>query len=408
MRTLKSKSHEKGFVLLVVYMASIFLCLSSIVFFARHRVAIQATERYQNRVLAFNAAEAGIDFALRELATNATRLTATATTTYTSPTVALAHHAFQYVISPVAGRTDLRRIDATGCAPNCTNTSRAYQASNIAVYCRITAGTPPSSLFAYGVYAKDSISMSGNAVFDSYNSNYGAYGGSNISTAGTMAVNSTGIGKLGLNGNATIKGNVLVGYGGNSTVVSTSGNAKVTGTRSNLAQAWTNPDTATVPVGATPVSLSVSGNNTLTLSAGTYSASSISISGNAKIVTSGQVNIYVSGAINISGNGILVTNNHPANLMLYSTGSSNVSISGNGSFYGGVYAPNSAVTTSGNGDFFGAMISKTYTQSGNGSIHYDLAMNAIQGAADPNQTQIVRIKAWQEMNSLAWNTGTTV
>ena len=251
--------------------------------------------------------------------------------------------------------------------------------------------------------------MSGNAVFDSYNSNYGAYGGSNISTAGTMAVNSTAIGALGLSGNAKINGNALVGYGGNPTVVvSTSGNAKVAGTRSNLAQSWNNPGATTVPVGATAVSLTVSGNNTLTLSAGTYSASSISISGNAKIVTSGQVSIYVSGAINISGNGILVTNNHPANLMLYSMGSSNVSISGNGSFYGGVYAPNSAVTTSGNGDFFGAMISKTYTQSGNGSLHYDLAMNAIQGPVDPNQTQIVRVKAWQELGSLAWGTGQTV
>ncbi len=247
--------------------------------------------------------------------------------------------------------------------------------------------------------------MSGNAVFDSYNSNYGAYGGSNKNANGTVAVNSTGIGKLGLSGNAKINGNVLVGYGGESTVVSTSGNAKITGTRSNLTQDWTNPATVTVPTGATPVSLNVSGNNTLTLSAGTYSASSISISGNAKIVTSGEVTIYVSGAINISGNGILVTNNHPANLILYSTGSSNVSISGNGSFYGGIYAPNSAVTTSGNGDFFGAMISKTYTQTGNGSIHYDVAMNTIQGPADPNQTQIVRVKAWQEMSTLAWGTG---
>ena len=145
MKTLKSTTHEKGFVLLVVYMAAIFICLFSIVFFARHQGAIQATERYQNRILAFNAAEAGIDFALRELSTNAAQLTATATTAYTSPTITLAHHAFQYITSPVAGRTDLRRVDSTGCAPNCTNTSRAYQTSQIAVYSRITAGTPPPS-----------------------------------------------------------------------------------------------------------------------------------------------------------------------------------------------------------------------------------------------------------------------
>jgi type II secretory pathway pseudopilin PulG len=418
MKTLKARNHERGFILLAVYMAAIFICLFSTVLFARHQVAVQATERYQNRILAFNAAEAGIDSALSGLAATNSTLRGTPPTDTTPSTNLIFQtpyysfnnttNTFGFKITYVPGRSDLRRIDAKGCAPDCTNTSRADQTSDIAVYSRITAGSPPPSLFMYGIYAKDRISMSGNAVFDSYNSNYGAYGGSNKSTDGTMAVNSTQTGQLGLSGNAKINGNVLVGYGGGSSVVTTSGNAKVTGTRSNLPQAWSNPDTVTAPEGATAISLSVSGNNTLTLPAGTYSASSISISGNAKIVTSGVVKIYVSGSISISGNGILVTNNHPANLLLYSTGSSSVSISGNGSFYGGVYAPNSAVTTSGNGDFFGAMISKTYTQSGNGSIHYDLAMNAVPGTVDLNQTEIVRIKAWQEMNSLAWGTGQTI
>lgn len=402
MKNLKAAPGQKGFVLLAVYMAAIFICLFSTVLFARHQVATQATERYQNRILAFNAAEAGIDFALRELATDATRRSATLNGSYTSPTTSLGQHAFYYVIDSVPGRSDLRRIDAKGCAPDCASTSRADQTSDIAVYCRITAESSPSSLFEYGIFAKNSISMSGNAVFDSYNSNNGAYGGSNKSADGTMAVNSTAIAALSLSGNARINGNTVVGYGGGSTVVRTTGNARVTGTRSNLPSDWANPADATAPAGATAISLSVSGNNTVTLAAGTYTASSISISGNGRIVTSGQVAIYVSGSISISGNGIVVTNNHPANLMLYSTGSSSVSISGNGSFYGGVYAPNSAVSTSGNGDFFGAMIAKTYVQSGNGSLHYDKAMNTIQGPADPNQAQIVRIKAWQEMNSLAW------
>lgn len=408
MKSLKKAPGERGFVLLVVYIVVMFISIFSVAFFVRHQVAIQATERYQNRVLAFNAAEAGIDYALRELSTDATQRTATETTTYTSPTHSLGQHAFYYVISPVPDRTDLRRIDSKGCAPDCTSTSRAEQTSSIAVYSRITTGTPPASLFTYGIYAKTSIAMSGNANFDSYNSNYGAYGGSNKNSTGQVAVNSTLPGKLGLSGNAKINGSVLVGYEGTSTVVATSGNAKITGTRSNLAQDWTDPTATTVPTGATAITLNLSGNSTLTLAAGTYSAPSIAISGNAKIVTSGVVKIYVSGAISISGNGILVTNNHPANLLLYSTGSSGVSISGNGSFYGGIYAPNSAVSASGNGDVFGAIIANTYAQSGNGATHFDLAMKDVPGAVDPNQTQIVRIKAWQEMNSLAWGTGATI
>ncbi|MFA7254894.1 MAG: hypothetical protein WC133_02185 [Candidatus Omnitrophota bacterium] len=405
MKSLNALRNERGFVLLVVYVVAIFITVFSIALFARHRAAIQATERYQNRILAFNAAESGIDFALRELATSSSRRSQTATTAYTSSAIPMEQNEFMFTISPVADQPALRRIDSKGCAPNCTTTSRAHQASDIAVYCQITAAAPPMSLFKYGVYAKNSISMSGNSAFDSYNSNYGAYGGSNKSDDGGMAVNTSQAGGLGLNGNAKINGDVFVAHEANPNVVVTVQNATITGTRSNLPEEWSEPATVAVPAEAVAIDLSsISGNSTRTLAAGTYHTPSLGISGNAKIVTTGAVKIYVDGAINITGNGIVVPNNHPANMLLYSTGSATVKIAGNGSFYGGVYAPNSAVTASGNGDLFGAVISKTYTQSGNSATHFDLALKDLT-IADPNQTQIARIKAWQELNSLAWGTG---
>jgi hypothetical protein len=406
MKTFKTLHNERGFVLLVVYGVVIFVSVFSIVFFARHRTAIQATERYQNRILAFNAAESGIDYALRQLATDPTMRDQTTTTSYTSSYMSMEQNQFRFVASPVTGRSDLRRIDSQGCAPNCTTTSRGYQTSNITVYCRITADEPPPSLFTYGVYSANSITMSGNATFDSYDSRQGAYGGSNKSSTETMAVNSTQAGKMNLSGNAKIKGNVLVGYNGvPNTVIATSGNASITGTRSNLDEDWSAYDAPTLPETYTDRTLSVSGNNTITLAAGTYHVPSISVSGNARITATGPVVIYVDGAVSIAGNGMVVPNNHPANLLIYSLGSSNVSIAGNGSFYGGVFAPNSNVTASGNGGVFGAVISKTYTQSGNSATHFDVAMKEITGPVDPDQTQIVRVKAWQELYSLAWGTG---
>lgn len=410
MKTPRTKTHKRGFILIAVYMAAIFICLFSAVLFARQQVVMQATERYQNRVLAFNAAEAGIDSALRKLSN-------TQIETDVSSITSLGQHAFHYDISsPVSGASEIRKIVATGCAPDCTSSSRAYQNSVITVYCQLppteTSSSSSLPLFKYGVYAKDSISMSGNSGFDSYNSKNGAYGGSNKSTDGTMAVDSTEIAKLSLNGNAKINGSVVVGYSGNTNiVVKTTGNATISGTRSTLAEDWSSPATEAAPEGATSVGLTVSGNNTITLAAGTYSASSISISGNAKIVTTGAVKIYVSGSISISGNGVVVQNNCPANFLLFSTGSSNVSISGNGSFYGGVYAPNSAVTSSGNGDIFGAVVAKTYTQSGNSATHFDLAMKTLEGSSSeppPTTDMNAHITAWQELNSLAWGTGVDV
>jgi Tfp pilus assembly protein PilX len=407
MKTFKSLHNERGFVLLIVYAVAIFVTVFSVTLFARHRAAIQATERYQNRILAFNAAESGIDFALRELATDSALRSQTATGPYTSPYTPVQENQFQFIISPVTDQSSLRRIDSKGCAPNCTSTSRAYQTSDITVYCQITASAPPTSLFQYGVYAGTSISMSGNSAFDSYNSNYGAYGGSNKSSEGGMAANSAQAGGISLNGNAKVNGSVYVAPAGDPNAVVSVNHATITGARSNLPEDWSAPAPATTPETHTDITLNVSGNNTVTLAAGTYHASSISISGNAKIVTTGAVVIYVDGPVNLSGNGIVVPNNHPANLLLYSTGSANVSISGNGSFYGGIYAPNSAVTATGNGDVFGAVISNTYTQSGNSATHFDLALKDLT-VTDPNQTQITRIKAWQELNSLAWGTGQTI
>lgn len=101
MKNQKTRTHEKGFVLLVVYIVVISVSIFSIVFFARHQAAIQATERYQNRILAFNAAEAGIDSALRDLAKDQVRQTQTANQAYTSADIPVIQGEFRYTISPV-------------------------------------------------------------------------------------------------------------------------------------------------------------------------------------------------------------------------------------------------------------------------------------------------------------------
>lgn len=421
MKTPKTLHNEQGFVLLVVYIVVILVTVFSIAFFARHRTAILTTERYQNRILAFNAAESGIDFALRGIAKDPDMTgTPPATNTpledpvfstpyYTSAVPPTEQNAFQFQLFYVPDEPLRRRIESKGCAPSCTDSSRAYQTSNITVYCKITEITTTIGLFNYGVYSENSISLSGNSAFDSYNSNYGAYGGSNRSSDGAMAVNSTLAGKVSLSGNAKIKGDVVVGYNGvPNTVITTSGNASTTGNRSTLPEDWTSPPSVVVPTEVIPIDLSnVSGNSTRTLSPGTYRTSSLKTSGNGKIKTTGAVRIYVDGVIDITGNGIVVPNNHPENMLLFSTGSATVMIAGNGSFYGGVYAPQSAVTASGNGDIFGAVIAKTYTQSGNSATHFDLAMKNLT-TTDQKQTGIVRITAWQELNSLAWETGKTI
>ncbi|MFH0984986.1 MAG: hypothetical protein V1882_05560 [Candidatus Omnitrophota bacterium] len=415
MKIQKAATHEKGFVLLVVYMIVIFVSIFSAVLFARNQVEMQATERYQNRVLAFNAGEASIDFALRELSTDAARRSGTATTPYTSSEVSLGQHAFRYTISPVTGHSMIRRIDATGCAPSCDNSSRAYQTSLITVFAEIETPIPAGALFEYGIYATNSINLSG-STFDSYNSSLGAYGGSNISEDGAVAGDTTAAGGIALS-STTVRGDAAVDENGNPNTVITQTNSIITGTTGNLPAGWTlgaPTPMAELPTPPTEVDLS-NVTSSRTLNAGTYHCSSIGISGSkGKIVTNGAVQIYVDGAVSVTGIGTTVTDNKPGNLHIYVTGSSNVMLRGNGSFYGGIYAPNSDVTfqtsNSGKGGtFFGAVVSKTFSTWGGGApaFHFDLAMKE-DYVPDPNQVARVGITTWQELNSLAWGTGQTV
>lgn len=410
---MKTVRNEKGFVLLLVYTIVLFVSIFSAVFFTRHRGAIQATERYQNRILAFNAAEAGIDFALRELATSNLRRTQTATDTYTSAYTPLTQNEFQYTVSPVSGKPTFRRIDSKGCAPSCDETAvtnagstiRAYQTSSITVFCQITEPAPPPSLFQYGIYATNSISLSGDKTsgFDSYNSNQGAYGGSNVSSAGAIATASTAIESISLK-NTTVNGSALVGDEGNPGTGIKLQHATITGQAATLPDDWELAGMPPLPETYTEIDLSNVTGTLAPLPAGNYHCTSIKISGGGTVPTSGVVKIYVEGSIDIAGNGITVPENHPGNLTLFATGSVSVKVAGNGSFYGGIFAPNSAVTANGNGDIFGAIVSKSFETIGNSAVHFDLAMKENQ-PVDPNQTNIVRITAWQEMNSLAWGAG---
>jgi len=231
------------------------------------------------------------------------------------------------------------------------------------------------SLFQDGLFARDTVQMSGNAYTDSYDSAKGAYGSSNRTNDGHLRTN----GNVALSGNATIGGNAVPGP---DQKVTMSGNAKVTGSTIPAASPASYAP-VTVPGGVTNLGkLSVSGNKTRTLTAGTYLASSISVTGNAKLIinaSGGPVNLYVTGNISVAGNGIANATNLPSNLNIYQSGSSGIAFSGNADFFGTIYAPESPLMVSGNGNMYGAFITSTLQNSGNGGIHFDQALKALPG-----------------------------
>ena len=106
--------------------------------------------------------------------------------------------------------------------------------------------------------------------------------------------------------------------------------------------------------------------------------------------------IYVSGSVDASGNGIVNTTSNPANFHLKVSGTSSVSIKGNGGFYGGVYAPNAPVTINGNGALYGSVVGSTVNFTGNAQLHYDEALGRLGGG---NILSSYKISAWKEVTS---------
>lgn len=290
---------------------------------------------------------------------------------------------------------------------------------------RCTTRTDP--LFSKGLVAKGQIDMNGNNVSaDSYNSldpNYstnGMYHPSLRKAGGSIATNSGLTNSLNV-GNAEIYGKVSTGPGG-SIAIGPSGVVGDTAWNSDPANqgkiqpgaatddmnvdfgdvklppmypVWTAISAGTVngtsyshvPEGGNYrlSDLTMSGDHQTMIVTGRttiHVLGQVSITGNARIIIApgGSLTMYVGGpSATFSGNGIVNQNSSSLAFSYYGLPSNtSVSVKGNGSFNGTIYAPNADLTLSGGGssseDFSGAAIAKSATMNGHFKFHYDEAL----------------------------------
>jgi hypothetical protein len=130
-------------------------------------------------------------------------------------------------------------------------------------------------------------------------------------------------------------------------------------------------------------SVNLTGSQSLTLEPGAYKASDLVLRGNSQLIINNAneaVTLYVTGLVEVSGNAqILATETRgPEDFSLYVQGSGNVTIVGNGTFSGLVYAPHSVVDLSGQGDFYGAFVGKTVKVGGAVAVHYDTSSAVVK------------------------------
>lgn len=272
--------------------------------------------------------------------------------------------------------------------------------------------------FAYSAFgdgnACGTLSFSGNGTTDSYDSGSLAMVGGVATPPATF--NTYG-GNVGTNGNQTDNGSNVMIYGTLSSpnpgfgvcsagnVTALTGNlSSITGGLVQLPQPVTFPPPVIPPPGATNINsgqtlgpcvitacaygdISLSGQQTLTLTPGTYNINSISLAGQAQLAIGpdpntglyGPVVINVTGnnqstPINIVGQGISNPTLDPSMLQILYGGSGQVKIAGNGSSAAVVYAPSATASFAGNASFYGSVIANSVTDVGNGAIHYDLRL----------------------------------
>jgi len=378
------RANQKGTFLISSYLVLSVLGTFSLALFLKEITLYHATERTENRIKAFHMAESGIDRALVELADDFSYTGQG----YTTLGDIGGYEVFVETPDPIAN-PDVRRITATGHAPNNSTSSYAYGQRQIIAY----VDRPSESPFNFGIFSNTSIQMSGKAGTDSYNSTNGPYDPSRPGSNGDVGTNTTGSGFVAMSGNVLLNGDMVVGPNGNpSSVIQTSGNAVIEGTRSAASEPKVlNP--VTVPPSLNNLgALSVSA-NTKTLAGGTYWYSSISITGGGRVNFTGPTTVYVTGNVSIAGNGVGTASNLPPNLEIHVQGSRSVSFSGNGDFYGAVYSPGSGVSISGNGSLFGAVVGETIQHSGDGKVHYDEALNE-SSSGSTGQSHLL---AWTEV-----------
>jgi len=253
------------------------------------------------------------------------------------------------------------------------------------------------------VAACNGVTLSGNAMIDSYNSSNGSYA-SQVGAGGDVNVlqTCTAGANITLSGNAAVYGNALA-----TGSVITSGRAKVYGSTSQ-----NQPISGCAPLNfpsmvernrpsGSPSPITLSGKQTRTLFApGSFYLTGVSLSGQSMLTVSGTGNatmfidgdlsisgqasfivpkgvtltIFITGNISIAGGGI-VNQGPPSALIIYASASkgSQVTISGNSELACSLYAPLSNISVTGNSAFMGVVRGMTVTGSGNAGFHYDVA-----------------------------------
>jgi len=377
-RLLTHRSAPRGSVFLLAIVILTVLLVIGVSFIERAQTAVHRAGAESRSTKSFQLAEAGVHKALWELSRPDGWLTYTGETA-----VPLPGGQADIAISPSPSEraifTENVTILATGYLPGPNGGQRS------ACTVRVVAHKDPR-LFDFAVFGSDKVTIGNGSVSilaDSYSSDDGDYGEGNVSCNADVGTNSTASDAIEILPHGAVYGNVIVGAGAPSPQGCVRNRGAVMGTVQALDAPRQLPSVTSVPAGAIYLGrVRLGGTSEMVLDEGTYHLSDLDVSGSARLVCNGRVTLYIdqtgdpsSPEVSIAGNGIANTSAIPSNLILYFFDDvTAVDISGNGTLYGGVYAPRADITLN-SGQVHGALVGrKVGLNGGNANVHYDVSL----------------------------------
>lgn len=373
---------SKGFILITSYLLLSTLMVFALGAFTWASAFLQSSERNKKKIMAFNIAEAGFDDAYYRVKSSS--ITYPWSSGYTSMTSGGFQGGYSTTVTDMG--SNIKKIQVTAYSPSQTSTAESVESRTVTGYVQTGSG----GNFDYAAFGATEVTINGNASIDSYNASAGAYSSSSALQNGKVGTNATGADKLTLQGNSSVKGDLNSGAGSTpSTVIDISGSASTTGSQTALTTAKSMSVISSSMTSSG--SLNLNGNTTYTMAAGTYRFSSFKINGNAQLVTTGAVTIYVDGEITLNGNGVATASNTPSNMIIYGTSDAKVTLNGNNSFYGAIYAPLAEFEVNGNAKVYGSLIGNDMEIDGNAKIHFDQSLST-------GSSNAATLLSWNESN----------
>lgn len=268
--------------------------------------------------------------------------------------------------------------------------------------------TPAGSAPASALVGLDGVSIGSTpALVDSFDSAKGQYGAGNKGSAAILVSN----GAVSIEG-SKVYGDVRSTASGvtlkSSSLVTGSVTAATTITNGGTIQGAAKPNSPSTAVAAQAVApcspfspsgsiggkftynastgdLTVNGNRTATLAAGSYCFHNLTLSGGGRLTASGPVTVRLTGQLSANGNSSAGAGGIPSNLQVLSSyaGGEGVVLSGTTDLYMTIYAPQAGVSLNGGPQLYGSVLGKTLSLTGNPSLHFDSQLAATPVNAAP-------------------------